>query len=262
MNAYHKKQQQKKRKNFFRKWHRRLGFTAALLVVNLSITGILLNHYESFGLHQSYVDSDWLLNAYQIKSPSQINCFKAETTNACQLGELLYFNQQYQKKTEQKLLGLFKRNSDLLLITDSTIELLTNDLELIESIDFYESINEKADAAFLVNGMPILALPSRSLIYDFDMEEWEAFDLSTIENTDLSKPVSYQLSKDIESELKADYRTHQISHLTFIQDLHSGRVFGTLMIILNDVTAIILIILVISGFVAWQRRKNKTETPN
>ena len=50
MSPYHIKQKDKKRKNLFRKWHRRIGFTAAIFLLNLAVTGILLNHSDDLEL--------------------------------------------------------------------------------------------------------------------------------------------------------------------------------------------------------------------
>lgn len=46
------------------RWHRRVGITAAVLVVIISITGLILNHNTSLGLHKDFITSKWLLEWY------------------------------------------------------------------------------------------------------------------------------------------------------------------------------------------------------
>ncbi|NOQ69556.1 MAG: hypothetical protein GQ573_05565, partial [Gammaproteobacteria bacterium] len=48
-------------------WHRRIGLVALSLVVILVITGIMLNHTESFKLDETYVNNSWLLDWYGIE---------------------------------------------------------------------------------------------------------------------------------------------------------------------------------------------------
>ena len=52
----------------FLKWHRGLGIAAALFVAILAVTGILLNHNATLGLHQHQVTHPWLLEHYDINS--------------------------------------------------------------------------------------------------------------------------------------------------------------------------------------------------
>ena len=47
-------------------WHRYIGLAAALFVIVLTVTGLLLNHTEELGLDSSSVQSDTLLDWYGI----------------------------------------------------------------------------------------------------------------------------------------------------------------------------------------------------
>ena len=270
MNAYHKKQKQKKRKSFYRKWHRRLGFAAALLVINLSITGILLNHYEALGLHQSYITSEWILDAYNVHSPKESNCMKVsepeqskaktDEVSVCQVGELIFLNQTFWRKSEAKLIGAHPFNNGIAIITEHFVYYLTKDLHLIDEYNLQESFENIPLASLVIANQIALHHNAGISIFDSDMEVWEQVSESELDQAvDLVKPVFFEPTADLLTELKVSYRHNQITHLTFIQDLHSGRIFGGLMILLTDLTAVVLIILVISGFIAWQRRKNKPE---
>ena len=85
MTEYKKKQNDKRRKNLFRKWHRRIGFAAALFLINLAVTGILINHSDDLELHKTYVTSDWITKAYGIRSPNSARCI--EKLKLCQIGD-------------------------------------------------------------------------------------------------------------------------------------------------------------------------------
>lgn len=256
MNAYQKKQKQKKRKSIFRKWHRRMGFVAAIFVVNLSITGIILNHYESFSLHKSYIESEWLLDAYNIKPPRQANCFSNNGQSVCQLDNLIYLNQQFWKETQHKLLGMHQLSNEIAVVTEARVFLLTEQLALIDELNISEELRANVLDHFSINNQLIINTEVGDYILDSEMGEWEDFNAATSSYTQRS-PAGYNLSESELSTLQSDYRKRQISVLTFVQDLHSGRVFAKVGVILNDLAALLLILLVISGFITWQRRKSK-----
>ena len=58
-----------------REWHRKLGIAAAFFLIFLSITGIALNHTDSFKLAHYNVKNTWLLDHYGIKAPSQLRFY-------------------------------------------------------------------------------------------------------------------------------------------------------------------------------------------
>lgn len=52
------------------RWHRRIGIISALFVLLLSVTGIILNHTVSLGLHQSHVKAAWVHELYGLPAPT------------------------------------------------------------------------------------------------------------------------------------------------------------------------------------------------
>ena len=251
MNAYQKKQKRKKRNGIFRKWHRRAGFAASLFLFNLAVTGILLNHYESFGFHKSYVTSDWLLDLYGISSPENTSCFQTETMTACQLGQFIYINEEFFQETSGRLLNLVTHNEQTLLATSHHITLLTPDARLIDSISTEETLGKTIEYVGVSSQQIIASNNDGRFSLDLDMLEWSV----TETQHPLQQPV---ISKaDNPEKLKSDYRQRQITHLKLVQDLHSGRILNISGQTVNDIAAIVLIILAISGFITWQRRLNK-----
>lgn len=261
MNAYQKKQQKKKRKSFFRKWHRRIGFTVALFVVNLSITGILLNHYEGLGLHQNYIESDWILDAYNIQPPKSLKCYQSGQHNVCQAGEALYLNGEFWHKSEANLIGFYQFGKMHILITNASLYLKTNDLKIIDEINLGESLSQLPQTSFRNGDQLIFPHQNGYSIFDPEMEEWQEV-TDELCPSSYDRPLRFEPTDEARANILSDYRLHQVTILTFVQDLHSGRVFGTFVMILNDITAIALIILVISGYIAWQRRKEKKDNQN
>lgn len=46
------------------KWHARVGIMATLFILAITVTGIILNHPQLFGIEGSNVTANWVLNHY------------------------------------------------------------------------------------------------------------------------------------------------------------------------------------------------------
>ncbi len=52
------------------KWHARLGVIAAIFILSLTITGLLLNHQELLGIHGNAISAEWVLDHYYGEVPA------------------------------------------------------------------------------------------------------------------------------------------------------------------------------------------------
>lgn len=243
-----------KRKGHFRKWHRRFGIAASIFLLNLAITGVLLNHYETLKLHQSYVTSDWLLDWYGVEAPQSVNCFEANLARVCQLGEQIYLNDNYWQDSSASILLFQEWQQEKLLITSSHLYWLTNDLQLIETLSLSDEMDSIVAAANIISNELLVETEQQDTFrFDMDLFGWEKAEIPLQQ-----KPQqTINISDDIENDLRRHYRQRQITHLRFIQDLHSGTIIGLSGKITNDLTALIILWLVASGFITWRRRKGK-----
>lgn len=265
MSPYRKKQRQKQRKKIFRKWHRRIGLASSLFFFNLAVTGILLNHYESLKLHQSYIESDFLLSWYGVKAPSEISCIKRQDFSLCQIGRHLYWtnnlNQIKQLNNDTtELINLYKRQSEYYLITSEQLYIYNTQFQLIDNINIMQEMSHTIIASAHSEQQLLLQTEKSFLLFDEDNFEFE--NISTEEIGDFKASPEKKSSLTIQSVtqmLKKSYQQQQITLLKFVQDLHSGQIFSLSGKIFTDITGIILILLAISGFITWQRRKNSSE---
>jgi hypothetical protein len=266
MSPYQKKQKEKRRKNLFRKWHRRIGFGAAIILINLAITGVLLNHSEDLELHKKYIESDWLVSYYGIQAPEHADCVQDVALtlkySICQLDDIIFLGDRFLIEDSTQLVGLVEINRLYYLATSSKIYVFTKDFRLVESLSENSGmptpITKIARIDYRSNPVTEVQLAVVS-----DRTSWAMND-STMEwniITQLSV-VPAQLQPAVESNLsviKAAYLDKQITLLKFIQDLHSGRVLSTPGKLLTDLAALVILLLIISGFFAWQKRTSKVK---
>lgn len=238
----------------FRKWHRRLGFLAAVFLLNLSITGLLLNHYQALSLHKNFISSSLLLNWYGVKAPQSASCLSQQDLQICQIGEQYFINGNYWMESSSNTLLLQDSPLGVTFVTNDAIYWLTDSGQLIDSMSITDSVASAATAATIHK--QTLYIETVNGFYYFDDE------IFGLKQTDaqiaLLKPTKIELKDEALSMLQDRYRSRQITQLKLVQDLHSGVIFGLTGTLFTDISALILIWLVISGFVTWYRRRSKT----
>ncbi|MDH5434565.1 MAG: hypothetical protein OEY19_11520, partial [Gammaproteobacteria bacterium] len=139
MSPYQKKQLQKKRNNIVRKWHRRVGMTAMIFLINLAVTGILLNHYEALSLHKKYIQSDWLISWYGVQSVDEINCINASHNYFCQLDDKIYFKNgdsisSFTSEESDQLFNATGKDEINYMLTTNSLYLFNAKFQLIDQI--------------------------------------------------------------------------------------------------------------------------------
>lgn len=270
MSPYQKKQRQKERKRVFRKWHRRIGFVTSIFFLNLAVTGILLNHYQWFSLHQSYLNSSWLLDWYGVEAPQQIKCGDANQYRVCQLdSQLLLVDTQSSIQSTQavrqlgadsgEILALHFQQEELHLVTSKILYVYSQDFQLVDSLNVSEEYAASVEDTNLNEGRLYLLIDGFWRYFDpLNMTLQPAGLTEEFSGDDL--PSIYSLTKqNAHASMLAFYRNHQITHLKLVQDLHSGQFFGLQGKLFTDLTGVILLLLAMSGFITWQRRKNRSQ---
>jgi len=269
-----KNQKQKQRKKIFRKWHRRIGFSASLFLFNLAITGILLNHYEALNLHKKFIHNGLLLDWYGVKAPKNINCEKIGTEDkgsnqVCQIDTLTYLiksrNEMAELVTEgSPVISLVKNTSEIYLLTAKSLTIYNHQFELIDRLilsDFevFRDPADKIKAALIIDQQLLIKTQNQLLFLDQMTFEFQTYQTNS--------PIAFRLAQQFSQldpikepalfqSLQTQYRQKQITLLKFVQDLHSGQILMSSGKLLTDLTGLIIMLLAITGFITWQRRKN------
>ena len=260
MRPFQKKHHQKKRSQFFRIWHRRIGFMASVFLLNLALTGLMLNHYESLSLHSNHIKSSWLLDWYGVKYPQQIQCLKLEQDEVCQVDNFIYrtsSNGLIQLLNEDlgDLISLTKNQTEIYLTTQKSINIYNQEFELIDGLNIFDELTENIITSEFLNNHFFIQTSKQQ--FEINLSTFEIVELVKHESQTLlqSKQPFYALTDQaLKLSIGQDYREKQISQLKFIQDLHSGQILSIQGKLVNDLAAIIIILLAISGFITWQRR--------
>lgn len=237
-------------------WHRRLGLLAMVLMIILAITGILLNHTESLKLDETAVESDILLNWYELNPEGLAIQFSFGEDTVSQWDKQIFFNFQPVISSDQLLTGFIAIEDMYIVSLQNMILLVDNNGELIEQIDTQHEFNS-IKAIGRRNGQLIVATDTDEIyMADTNIVSWQK---TKLKNTQWSSknPVSEQQ----QHKLKQAFRGQGLMLERVILDLHSGRIFNSSWgIYLMDASAIIMILLSISGTWVWYSRKQKQKS--
>ncbi|MGF1644391.1 MAG: PepSY domain-containing protein [Thiotrichales bacterium] len=232
--------------------HRGLGVFAALFVVVLASTGILLNHTDDLHLKQRPLNNVWLARYYGIAPPSLHAAYAAGEHWISQLGDqILLDTRPLPLPATTALLGAWSINDMLVIATREQLTLVTFDGALIDALPYPPSapIRRAGTAAAAV----VVELESgEQLETDADFAAWRQRESSTHRPTWAranEPPVA------LRQTLEHEYRGAGVTLERVLLDLHSGRLFGRWGVLLFDVVALIIIALAFSGVgLTWLRR--------
>ncbi len=245
----HKKHRIKLRSMY--QWHRYLGVTAALFVILLTLTGLLLNHTDRFELDQRYVESDWLLDHYGITAPATVPSYPAGTHWLSQWEDRLFLDAFDLGKQRGRLLGATLYQGMIVAALDNSLLLLTPQGELIDTLGATTGLPDGIHAIG-ITGTQQLAVKTNGGVYlsDAELLKWQAVPAGSATLWSKAETLPPRLHRT----LLRLYRGKGLSMERIILDLHSGRILGDKGVLIMDAAALLLLFLALSGAWLWSMR--------
>ncbi|WP_158675397.1 PepSY domain-containing protein [Thiohalobacter thiocyanaticus] len=252
MSRQHRRHQRLKLKSLY-VWHRYIGLTAALFVLILAVTGLLLNHTERFAFDSRHVHNDWVLDWYGIEAPERYTSYALEGDHITLFGRHLYHNLHELEGEHEGLIGALRVGDLVVVAVDREILLLMGDGELVERLGGSEGVPSgmrrlglDSDGALVVEGGHAYYQPDADFIR---WRHWEG-DPDTVTWTQADT-----LPDKLYEELVEHYRGEVLPVERVLLDLHSGRILGRHGYLVMDIAAVLLIALALSGSLIWLRRR-------
>ena len=222
--------------------HRYIGLFFSLILIIIAITGIALNHTDDLTLDSQMVESEYLLDWYKIKKPTQRHSFASQHHWLSQIEQSIYFNQQLLIRNKH-VVGMVETNHFIVVGLQKSLLLLSLEGDIIEQLPF-DSIQQIAQQQHMV----IIRTDHKILASDDGLLSWVDYDAHNIAWSTPSP-----LPQNLSSQLSQQYRSTIIPMERVILDLHSGRFFGNLGVLMVDLSGIALILLAFSGVFVWLR---------
>jgi len=227
-----------------RRLHRYSGITAGFILVYLVATGVPLQFTDSLKLGSRYVTATAILDYYQLQAPETV----LFDNGVAQVGERLFWQTHELGEVEQ-LIGSVSLQ-DLIVVGTSRALLVfaPDEPTTIDRIDFAERL-----LAIAATDTGVL-LQTAGGVKQLDAELLNAADVS-----DPPEQIAWRtprlLSAREAAPYQASYRGGLLSLERLLQDLHSGRTFGTIGIWTINLATLLLVGLAITGYWIWWRSK-------
>lgn len=244
----------KKKTSTMRRLHRPLGAGAAIFVIFMVLSGIGINHSDRLGLNQRHLSQPFLLNWYGLKGPEEIHGFAVGNNWLSFAGSQLYLN-DIRVETISNGVGAVALG-DLLVAAGSDELLLLNQAgQLIErspwgppGADVIESIGVFADRTVVVQSA------NQLWVADAELLNWQpAEETNTAPRWSSSETVPLNLREAVTQQYRGDGPSLE----RVLLDFHSGRIFGSIGLLVYDLLALAVGFLAISGVILWLRgRRN------
>ena len=244
----------KPQNSLVRRLHRSLGAGTAVFIIFMVFSGLTINHSNGLGLDRRHVSQPFVLNWYGLGEPENIRSFALGNDWLSFAGSQLYLNGDSISGISNGV-GAISSHDMLIAAGHEELLLLDHDGTLIERLPWgppgagpIESIGLLADGGVVVKSVGQLWLG------DVDMLNWKRAEGTNVNPAwAFSEPAPGALREAITRQ----YRGNGLSLERVLLDLHSGRIFGPIGILVYDLLALAVGFLAISGLIFWLRgRRN------
>jgi hypothetical protein len=240
----------KRRVSAMRRLHRTLGVSASAFVLLMALSGLVINHAQDLELDRKHVSQSLLLGWYGIGDPGQIRSYRAGGNWLSFAGSRSYFNGNFLSTLPNGVGAVF--NGDLLVVAGGDELLLLNrEGGLVETLPWDQPDSGVIESiGLLEDGMVLVKSGTQLWMADAQLLQWRPLDPATVtaEWSELADE-----PQEIRQALIRHYRGAGLSMERLLLDLHSGRIFGPVGILVYDLLALIVGFLAISGIVLWIR---------
>ena len=213
---------------------------------------MILNHTDSLKLSSQHISSNWILELYNINSPSVIKGFNTGGKLITQADDMLFIGDTLVSNVDSSLVGAATFNTFIVAALNKQLQLIDEDGHLVATLTADDSIptpitkigTDNESAVIIASGKRLFRLT----------ENLEATEIAHSE-TSWSEPAELSLTQT--NEIIDHYRSEIISLETFLLDIHSGRFFGQYGTLFFDLVGIVFLFLAFSGIYIWLKQRKK-----
>lgn len=232
-------------------WHRTIGFIATIFIVVLVISGLALNHTGELKLDEIYIENDLVLDWYGIAPQKAPVSYRAGRHLVTQIDQRVYLDDVEITGNSESLMGAVGSADFIVLAFTHSIHLITQEGELIEKVTGLQGLPGEIQGLGLGPGGEIIIRSGGVVFYsDPGMQAW-----SPDKETAGFWSVNEKPAVPMEKKLIRMYRGKGLSLEKLLGDVHSGRILGRLGVFLVDLSGIIFVILSITGWWVWMKRR-------
>ena len=218
------------------RWHRRIGVVLSVFLLWMLMSGVLLNHGDDFDWDKKAISSDFWLTWYGVSERSNNLIIANKVVTVTDNG--LYLAEQNLGDCSL-LLGVIHLSDQVLIACPQHILLLSKAGELIDQIDQHIGLQQIFTATTSENDT--VFLQDNKAVYRLNTDD-----------------LSFAITANYPNNwLKPVLPSARISMERWLLDAHSGRLFGRWGVWIVDALALLLGVLVFSGWALAKKRHQR-----
>lgn len=222
--------------------HRNVAVAAAGVLVYLLVTGIPLQFTAELRLGTQYVNIDQLLDWYGLQAPELV----LRSGETVQVGQRL-FHKERSVDVTSPLAGAVSLSDYVIVASRDEVLVFHKDPDSApEKTHISASIKRIGQA----QQRPYLDTSQGVLVADALMINWHPTE--ALPSSIQWAPVNL-LTDTAAHPYRKRFRARMLSSERLLQDLHSGRFFGPIGVLVIDLASVLLLLLAGTGFALWLR---------
>ncbi len=242
-------------------WHRRVGLLAAVFVVVLAATGLLLNHASQLGLDRRFVDWAWLNGVYGDDS-GELRAFRLGEQWLYRTADgRVYLDAREVAPCSGEFVGAAEAGEVLLAACAEELLVITRDGALLDSATATLGLPVPLQAIGLVGDLTgrAAAVQADGAWWLVDLEQMNFSQRAGAGGATVSQVAPEALPERIRARIPTPERW--LNWERVLLDLHSGRLLGSLGVLVMDAVGVLLVTLATSGSAMWwlHRRRGRRE---
>ncbi len=231
-------------------WHRYTGVTVSLFVIILSVTGLFLNFSDSLKLNQSHTSTEWILDHYNIGNFT-VSSFQADKHLVSQASDFVYLNGQYALNLKESLVGAINFGEYILLATQVSLVIIDQDGQIVDEIGKYTGLPEDPLGISITDsGHPVIRGINTYWKGSDELSAWQP-----LQGPHPKWVAPVETPNNINALIQQHARSNEIHYERVLLDLHSGRLLGGWGQNIMSASAVLFIVLAVSGILIWLRKK-------
>ena len=222
--------------------------TVSLFAIILSATGLFLNFSDTLKLNNSHISNSWLLNQYNIGN-FQVTSFQTDDHIVSQASHFVYLNGQYVLNLNEILVGALTLDKNILLATQTSLVVIDQDNQIIDEVGQFTGLPENPLSISITDdGHPVIRGINTYWRGSGELSAWQP-----LKGPHPKWIAPIETPKNIDLLIQEHARSHEINYERVLLD--SGRLLGSWGQNIMSISAVLLLILAITGVFIWMRKK-------
>lgn len=237
---------------FLWRWHRRGGVLAAVFLLLIAGSGILLNHAAELGLDKRFVRAAWL-RSYYGESTAALPAYPVGQRWVYRAASgLVYLDAEAVAGCRGELRGALLVEGLFLAACEEELLLIGTAGELVETFNAASGLPVPVSGVGESGSRAVIQFPGGWRFADFERIRFDAV-----------LPPGSRILQSAPGTLPAEIRaripeqSEWLNWERLLLDLHSGRVFGRFGVWVVDLLALVFCALALSGITMWWLRRRR-----